>query len=56
MNLSKTMRKLGRLAFALMWIPFASLIGLPAGDHAWSELPQLTRYCLAVSGVLAVAG
>jgi len=55
MKLSKTMRKLGWVAFALMWIPFASLIGLPDGDHAWSELPLFTRYSLGVSGVLAVA-
>jgi len=55
MKLSKTMRRLGWIAFALMWIPFASLLGLPAGDHAWSELPPLTQYCLMVSGVLGVA-
>lgn len=55
MTLSKTMRRLGWLTFALMWIPFVSLIGLPAGDHAWSELPLLTRYSLMVSGALAVA-
>ena len=54
MKLSKTMRKLGWWAFALMWVPFASLIGLPPGDHAWSELSLLTRYSLGVSGVLAV--
>lgn len=55
MTLSKTMRRLGWLAFALTWIPFASLLGLPAGDYAWSELPLLTRYSIVVSGVLAVA-
>jgi hypothetical protein len=50
MTLSKTMRKLGWWAFALMWIPFvAGLIARPAGDHAWSEL------FLVVSGVLFVA-
>ena len=54
MKLSKTMRKLGWWAFALMWIPFLTLIGLPAGDHPWSELPTFTRYSLVVSGVLAV--
>ena len=54
MKLSKTMRKLGWWAFAFMWIPFVSLVGLPDGDHAWSELPPLTRYSLMVSGVLAV--
>ena len=54
MKLSKTMRKLGWWTFALMWIPFLSLISLSPGDHAWTELPQLTRYCLGVSGVLGV--
>jgi hypothetical protein len=52
--LSKTMRKIGWLTFALMWIPFLSLIGLTDGDHAWAELPMLTRYSLMISGVLGV--
>ena len=48
------MRKYGWWAFALMWIPFISLITLPPGDHAWGELPMLTRYCMTVSGALCI--
>ena len=55
MKLSRTMRKLGWWAFWLMWVPFFSLIVLPAGDHAWPELPLFVRYCLTVSGVLGGA-
>lgn len=55
MKLSKTMRKLGWVAFWLMWIPFVTLISLPSGEYAWSELPQLTQYGLTVSGLLCAA-
>ena len=52
MRLSKNMRKVGWWAFGLMWIPFVTLIGLPAGEYAWSELPQHTQYGMATSGLL----
>lgn len=55
MKLSKTMRKIGWIAFWLMWIPFVTLIGLPAGEYAWSELPMHTQYGMALSGLLCAA-
>ncbi len=54
MKLSKTMRRFGWLAFVLMWIPFVTLVTLPPGDHAWSELPSFIRYSLTVSGGLCI--
>ena len=54
MKLAKTMRRFGWVAFVLMWIPFVTLLTLPDGDHAWSELPAFIRYSLTVSGGLCV--
>lgn len=55
MKASKTMRKIGWIAFWLMWIPFVTLLGLPDGSYAWSELPLMTQYGLATSGLLCAA-
>jgi hypothetical protein len=55
MKFSKTMRNLGWIAFFLMWIPFLTLLGLPSGEYAWSELPQLTQYGMVTSGLLCAA-
>ncbi|MBN1878224.1 MAG: hypothetical protein JXA33_28655 [Anaerolineae bacterium] len=56
MKLLNTMRRVGWLAFGLMWIFFitlmVSLIGMPGGDYAWSELPPLTRFSLVGVGGL----
>ncbi len=55
MKLSKTMRKVGWLAFGLGWIPFAtlmlSILSLPAGDYTWSALPLLMRWSIVGVGV-----
>lgn len=54
--LPSRLRRLGWIAFALMWLPFAGMfigmIGLPDGSYAWAELPPLTRYSLIATGVL----
>lgn len=54
----RTIRRIGWLAFALMWIPFAGLfvgtLGLPDGSYSWAELPALTRASLLETGVLFV--
>lgn len=59
MPLARRMRKLGWIAFTLMWIPFATMfigmIGLPEGSYDWGELPVLSRYSLLVGGSLAAA-
>ncbi|MGH2626787.1 MAG: hypothetical protein ACRDHY_09080 [Anaerolineales bacterium] len=59
MTLPRRMRRLGWIAFTLMWIPFATMfvgmIGLPEGSYDWAELPTLSRYSLLVGGVLAAA-
>lgn len=38
-----------------MWIPFAGIFigmwGMPDGEYAWHELPQLARYSLLATGV-----
>lgn len=52
MQISKTMRKIGWVLFWLMWIPFLTLFSLPAGEYGWSELPQVPRIGLSISGVL----
>ena len=57
MTLSKTMRKLGWWAFALMWIPFvAGLIASSAGDHAWSGLSFVVSGVLFVASILLLVG
>ncbi|HET7010890.1 MAG TPA: hypothetical protein VFI11_08965 [Anaerolineales bacterium] len=59
MDLPQLLRKLGWLAFGLMWVPFAGIfigmIGLPSGDYAWSELPILTRTSMVLVGFFTVA-
>lgn len=59
MELSKQMRRWGWRFFALMWVPFitlmAAMLGLPDGSYDWSELPLLARVSLIVVGFL-VAG
>lgn len=59
MKLSLTIRKLGRLAFMLMWIPFSTMmfamLGMPDGEYAWSELPLLARTSIVVGGTFAAA-
>lgn len=55
----KVMRRWGWRAFGLMWIPFAtlmiSILGMPEGSYAWSELPALTRYSLLGLGFFFAA-
>ena len=59
MNLARQLRRIGRAMFLAMWIPFGTsfigMIGMPAGEYAWSELPALTRYSLVIGGALAAA-
>ena len=54
--LSSRLRKLGWIAFGLMWVPFAGIfigmIGMPEGSYSWAELPPITRYSLIATGVL----
>lgn len=54
--LSSRLRKLGWIAFGLMWLPFAGIlvgmIGMPDGSYAWAELPPLTRYSLVATAAL----
>lgn len=56
MRMSARLRRLGWLAFALMWVPFAGIfigmISVPDGSYAWARLPPLARYSLAATGVL----
>lgn len=55
MDFPKYLRRSAWAAFMLMWLPFATLfigmIGLPAGEYAWSELPALSRTSLVLVGV-----
>lgn len=55
----KTMRRWGWRAFGLMWIPFItlmiSMLGMPEGSYAWSDLPALTRYSLVGLGFFFAA-
>ncbi len=55
MSLSHRMRRLGWMAFSVMWVPFATLMigmgGMPDGSYAWSELPALARYSLIGVGL-----
>lgn len=54
--MSSLMRRLGWLAFTLMWIPFAGIfvgmLGVPAGSYGWAELPILARYSMLATGAL----
>jgi len=51
---SRQLRKLGRLCFTLMWIPFIGIfIGMakmPTGSYDWVELPLLTRISMIAAG------
>lgn len=55
----KTMRRWGWRAFGLMWIPFTtlmiSMLSMPEGSYAWSDLPALTRYSLVGVGFFFTA-
>lgn len=57
-NLSRQLRRWGRISFFVMWLPFATLlvamIGLPSGDYSWTELPILARASLLLGGVFAL--
>lgn len=59
MKFSKTMRKLGWLAFTLMWLPFTTLmiamVRMPEGEYAWTELPLLARFSILIGGAFAGA-
>lgn len=59
MKLTDLMRRIGRLCFLLMWIPFITLfigmIGMPDGSYSWEELPVLTRYSIVIGGSLMAA-
>jgi len=51
MKLARLMKRLGRLCFILMWIPFTTLMisvstTTAPGDYAWSELPVLSQYSI----------
>ena len=54
MELSRRMRRLGWLCFALMWLPFAGifvgLAGMPDGSYSWPELPMLARISILGTG------
>ena len=56
MELSRLMRRLGWLCFALMWLPFAGifigLAGMPDGSYSWSELPMLARISILGTGAI----
>jgi uncharacterized membrane protein YhaH (DUF805 family) len=58
MTLYQRLRRISRLSFLLMWIPFTTLfigmIGMPEGSYAWAELPLLTRISLVAMGVCFV--
>ncbi|MDC8001580.1 hypothetical protein POV26_11065 [Aequorivita todarodis] len=51
-----TLRKMGWLCFALMWIPFITLFigmwGMPDGSYDFDEIPTLTQYSLVALGIL----
>ncbi len=59
MKVPQMMRRIGRLCFMLMWIPFVTLfigmIGMPDGSYSWEELPALTQYSIVIGGVLMIA-
>jgi hypothetical protein len=56
MLLPKLMRRVGWICFALMWIPFGTLIismlGMPSGSYSFDELPLLARYSLISGGIM----
>lgn len=59
MSLPRTFRRLGWIAFALMWIPFIGIFvgmwGMPSGDYAWSEIPDLTQRSIVATGLFFAA-
>jgi hypothetical protein len=56
--LASRLRRIGWIAFALMWIPFTAIfigmISLPSGSYDWVELPLITRYGLIGTGIMFV--
>jgi Protein of unknown function (DUF3592) len=56
--LAARLRRLGWIAFALMWIPFigifAGMMSLPSGDYSWVELPLIAQYSIVATGIFFV--
>jgi hypothetical protein len=56
--LAARLRRLGWIAFALMWIPFVGIfvgmMSLPSGDYSWAELPLIARFGIVGTAIFFV--
>lgn len=53
--LGSTLRRLGWISFALMWIPFTAIFigmfSMPSGSYDWIDLPMITRMGIVGTGI-----
>lgn len=56
--LASRLRRVGWVAFTLMWIPFIAIfigmLGMPNGSYDWVDLPLVARFGLAGTGLFFV--